>query len=68
MSEPKYRLPGHLTKEEVASRFGFDPKTLDRRRKEEPLLACAVKAGKFLWFPVEAVDAYWELGVKRGRL
>ena len=68
MSEPKNRLPGHLTKEEVASRYGFDEKTLDRRRKVEPLLACGVKAGKYIWFPIEAVNAYWEHGIQRGHL
>ena len=68
MSEPKNRLPGHLTKEEVSTRYGFDEKTLDRRRKEEPLLACGVKAGRNIWFPIEAVNAYFEYGIKRGRL
>ena len=68
MSEPKFRPTGYLTKEEVASRFGFDPKTLDRRRKEEPLLAKTLIAGKRVWFHVDAVQAYWEYAMKRGRL
>lgn len=68
MSEPKFRPTGYLSKEEVASRFGFDTKTLDRRRKTEPLLAQTLIAGKRVWFPLEKIEAYWELGKKRGYL
>jgi len=61
------RLPGHLTKQEVAERLGVKEKTVDRRRKEEPLLAKWVKAGKRIWLPEQALEQYLEYAMKRGR-
>ncbi|MGV6815364.1 MAG: hypothetical protein ACWA5W_10225 [Phycisphaerales bacterium] len=60
------RLEGYLTKEEVAARFGVDEKTVDRRRKTEPLLRDCVKAGKRIWFPEQMVERYLEYALKRG--
>jgi hypothetical protein len=62
------RLPGHLTKSEVAERLGVKEKTIDRRRKVEPLLSNWVKAGKHLWLPEQALDRYLEYAMKRGRV
>jgi len=60
------RVPGHLTKQEVAARYGVDDKTIDRRRKTEPLLANCIKAGKRVWFPEEVVERYFQYAQKRG--
>lgn len=62
------RLPGHLTKAEVAERLGVDEKTVDRRRKEEPLLAHWIRAGKRVWLPIEMLEKYLQYAQKRGRV
>lgn len=60
------RLQGYLTKAEVAAKFGVDEKTIDRRRKTEPLLQDCVKAGKRIWFPEPMVERYLDYALKRG--
>lgn len=62
------RLQGYLTKQEVAARFGVDDKTIDRRRKTDPLLKGWIKVGKRVWFPQEAVEQYFRHVQQRGYL
>ncbi len=60
------RLQGYLTKTEVAAMFGVDEKTVDRRRKTEPLLQGWVKAGKRVYCPVQVAERYFAYALKRG--
>ncbi|HCT46292.1 MAG: hypothetical protein CMJ35_15255 [Phycisphaerae bacterium] len=62
------RLPGYLTKTEVADLYGVDEKTVDRRRKTEPLLQGWVKAGKRVLCPKEVAERYLEYALKRGKI
>jgi len=64
----KFRPPGHISKKEAASRLGICEKTFDRRRKTEPMLSNVLLKGKELWFLEEVIQAYWDLGMKRGYL
>lgn len=60
------RLEGYMTKKETAERLGVDEKTVDRRRKIEPLLAKWVKSGKRVWIRKEDVEQYLAHALKRG--
>ena len=68
MSALDRRPPDHFNKDEAASRLGMCNKTFDRRRKTEPTLSRVLRIGKRTWYPIEVIEAYWDLGMKRGFL
>lgn len=66
MNPVKFRPPGHYNKKEAANRLGISEKTFDRRRKTEPMLSKVLRKGKETWYLEEVIEAYWDLGMKRG--
>ncbi len=68
MSRNTPRPPGYVSKAETAERLGISVKTLDRRMKMEGILGRVLRKGRQLWFPLQEVEAFFELCQRRGRI
>lgn len=59
---------GFMTKYEAAERLGLSTKTLDRRRKSEPLLQQTLRKGNQVLFREAVIQRYFALCEQRGHL
>jgi predicted site-specific integrase-resolvase len=57
---------GYLTKKQAAAKLGVSPKTLERRIKQEGILADAIKKGQEWLYPESSVQAHFAACKRRG--